>query len=127
MINRQFEQRAPRIGIDPDILKKLAVNLNNFKCEIISSDEKIHTTKIIALINISIGGLKIAVADYDVFPEVKESIEMTFILSEKRYLLRGRIAWCEKITGGNIWLGIDLKHNQISIETYRLLNGEDSV
>ena len=126
-VQRQFKERAPRFGIQKERLESSGIILGSSPCRFIPEEGDALQLETQSIVNISVGGIKLTVANPDktVLDGMELQVEFQAPSAEKVYKLKGKVSWSEHLTGGNTWIGVELRPRPDVLNLFTELTGEE--
>lgn len=121
-----YKQRAPRFGIEPEMLKKSGVDLSTSVCTLLFKDGTDLVLGIQSIVNISTSGIKLTLTNPEQHALSGAGIELMVNApgTGKMYTLKGDVCWSEHLTGSNSWIGVELKPRPDVLMLFTALTGE---
>ncbi|MDR2734514.1 MAG: PilZ domain-containing protein [Spirochaetota bacterium] len=112
--------RAPRIGVPEERFAALGIDFDASECALIENRVAIDV-RLTAITNISVGGLKVALADVSREPKKDDTIVMRIAGRERSWNIKGRVAWIEPLSAGQWWAGVEFAFSADASCFYRAL------
>jgi hypothetical protein len=112
--------RAPRLGIDPARVAHLGLDFPASECCVVQKGQPAEA-KLVSITNISVGGIKVAIAEATRPPLMNDSVVLKFVGRERSWNIKGRVAWVQAISGGQWWIGIEFAFTADATLFYKAL------
>ena len=125
-VKQQYLQRAPRIGIEPEMLMQSGIDIAASPCVFRFKDGSTKQLEILSIVNISTSGIKLTMVNREglALSDTQLHLVMKAPAVGKEYVLRGQVCWSENLTGGNSWIGIELKARPDVLHLFTALTGQ---
>jgi len=98
--------RAPRIGVPEERFTALGIDFAASECALVENKVAVDV-KLTTITNISVGGLKVALADVPRDPKINDTLIMRIAGRERSWNIKGRVAWVAPLSAGQWWAGIE--------------------